>query len=401
MSEPTAPAPEVAPEAAPDDLSFVDSFQAFLKGGTEPAPEPAPEPEPEPAPAPKPEPEPKKDPVEELAEARDDIDPDLKLPIDDTDDDGEPVADGEDDKDNPFDKGTPQHRRFREMRKEAAALKGTLEQEKQTRTQLESRVKEIEAAAARTDELEKKLAEYEAKITVSNLTESAAYQEAIAKPLNNIIDRADAIAERYGIDPDDLTGALEIADPAARRAKFKELTSGLDVEPDDHYELRKLADELQPLKTKRAELIANADKALQELETERTETQKQAALQAAEARKAAVKQVADKVASQVPMLKSLDGLDYDGIVESTRETDFDQLNPPTKAYNHMAGLMLPKLLKAHTQLTRQIEQLSDDLSAYKKQSPRMTPDEGGGPRDKGSDDEGFLERAKRELYGQR
>lgn len=384
MSEPAAPTAE--PTEASQDLSFVDSFQEFLKG----APASQPEPTPDPTPASAPEPSPATDPVEELSQAKDEIDPDLKLPIDDADEPVQPDVEGSED--NPYDKGTPQHRRFEMMRKETATLKGNLDQERQTRQQLESRVREIEAAAARAEELEKRISEYEAKIAVTNLTESAAYRETIAAPLQDIIQRSDAIAERYGIDPDALADALEIADANSRREAFKKLTSGLDVDPDDHYEMRQLASELQPLKAKRAELLSKADEALAELEAQKREAENQAALEAAKTRKEAVGKVADKVASQVPFIKTLEGLDYDKVVEDTRETDFDALNPPVKAYNHMAGLILPKAIKAISALNRQIEQLSDDLAAYKNQAPRLTSDTSGARDSAGDDEDGLVER---------
>ena len=146
-----------------------------------------------------------------------DEDPDsMNLPIDDVDD-KEPTDDPEADKDNPYDKGTPQHRRFAEMRKESGTLKSELDAERQTRTQTEAKLKEYEATAARATELEEKIKGYEAKITVSNLTESEAYKEQIAKPLMDILDRSDEIADRYEIDKDKLAETLEIANDATRR----------------------------------------------------------------------------------------------------------------------------------------------------------------------------------------
>jgi len=44
-----------------------------------------------------------------------------------------------------------------------------------------------------------------------------------------------------------------------------------------------------------------------------------------------------------------------------------------------------------------VEQLSDDLAKYKKQTPRMTPDFGGG--DAGDDEETFMDRAKKQFGG--
>tara|TARA_R110002074_G_scaffold67855_3_gene159502 strand:+ start:4636 stop:5826 length:1191 start_codon:yes stop_codon:yes gene_type:complete len=384
---------------APEDASFVDSFQSFLQTGGAPAAEPEAQ---EPEPTPEPEPEPQKakapaDPIKELDKAVPDEDPDsMNLPIDDVDD-KEPTDDPGADKDNPYDKGTPQHRRFAEMRKESGTLKSELDAERQTRTQTEAKLKEYEATAARATELEEKIKGYEAKITVSNLTESEAYKEQIAKPLMDILDRSDEIADRYEIDKDKLAETLEIADDATRRKAFKELTSGLDIDPDDALEMRSLAKEVQPLKTRREELLSNAEAALTELEAGKTRAEQERSLQATEERKETVDKVAKHITTKLPFLKSLEGVDFDGLVEGVKESDFDSIDVPNKAYSQIAAQLLPKLVKSYSEALRQVENLSDDLSKYKKQSPRIDRDSG--VADTGDDDETFMDRAKKQFAG--
>jgi len=105
-SEPATPTIEGAlPTATPtDDVSFVDSFQAFLETGSTPPPAPEPAPAPKPAKAAK-----AADPIKALDDAAPQDDPDsMNLPIDDMGK-NEPTDDPDADKDNPYDKGTPQH----------------------------------------------------------------------------------------------------------------------------------------------------------------------------------------------------------------------------------------------------------------------------------------------------
>jgi hypothetical protein len=396
-SEPTPPPIEQAlPAATPtEDASFVDSFQAFLETGSTPTP---PEPEAEPAPKPVKEKAVKAaDPIKELDDAAPQDDPDsMNLPIDEVD--PEPV-DTESSEDNPYDKGTPQHRRFEVMRKEAGILKSELDTERQTRTQLETRVKEVEATAARAQELEEKIKGYEAKIIVTNLTESEAYQEQIAKPLISILERSDAIADSYGIDRDRLAETLEISDEKARKAAFKELTSGFDIDPDDALEMRALAKEVQPLKVRREELLANADQALAELEASKTRAEQEQTLRAIEERKETVDKVAKHVTTKLPFIKTLEGVDFESLVNSVKESDFNSLDTPNKAYSQIAAQLLPKLVRSYDAAIKEVERLSDDLSKYKKQTPRVTPDFSGS-QDSGDEEEGFLDRARKQLYGQ-
>jgi hypothetical protein len=393
-NEPASPSIEGAlPAATPtEDVSFVDSFQAFLETGSTPAPAPAPEPAPEPKPVKTVK---AADPIKELDNAAPQDDPDsMNLPIDDVE--PEP-SESESSDDNPYDKGTPQHRRFEQFRKENGSLKTELDAERQTRTQLETRVKEIEAAAARAEELEEKIKGYEAKITVSNLTESEAYKEQIAKPLISILERSDAIADSYGIDRDKLAETLEISDEKARKAAFKELTSGFDIDPDDALEMRALAKEVQPLKARREELLANADKALAELEATKTRSEQEQTLRAAEERKETVDKVAKHITTKLPFIKTLDGVDFDGLVDSVKESDFNALDNPNKAYSQIAAQLLPQIIRSYDKAIKEVERLSDDIAKYRNQTPRIERDSG--VADTGDDDETFMDRAKKQFGG--
>jgi hypothetical protein len=376
------------PTSNADDLSFVDSFEAFMNPKSEPASQ---EPEPEPVKSEPVKSEPMKE-IDDLAEK-----PDLELPTDEIDKE-EPESKIETSKDNPYKEGSPQHRRFEEFRKENSELKRTLDTETQTRAQTEARLKEFEAKAARADELESKIKEYESKIAVTNITESEAYREAVAKPLQEILQKSDALAERIGVDPDELASVLEISDDKVRRAKFKELTSGLDVDPDDHYEMRELAAKVQPLKAKRQEILDNADSSLAELEAARTKQQQAELLKAAEARKATVDQVAERLTSKIPFLKSIEGVNIEELTAKVRDTDPSAVPQHLHSYNAIAGELLPKILKQFAKAQRTVEELSDDIATYRRQSPRLTPDTGGAS-DSSDDDEGLLERYKKQFGG--
>ena len=381
------------PAANADELSFVDSFAAFMESPAPAKAAPAAAPEPEPSKPAKAEPvEPLKE-IDDLAEK-----PDLELPTDGIDNDDEAPEPGEKDSDNPYKAGTPQHRRFAEMRKETSELKRSLESESQTRAQTEARLKEFEAKAARTDELESRIKEYEAKIAVTDITQSEAYKEAVAKPLQDILQKSDALAERIGVDPDALAAALEISEDKERRAKFKELTSGLDVDPDDHYEMRELASKVQPLKTKRAEILANADSSLAELEATRAKQQQAELLKASEARKATVDQVAERLTAKLPFLKSMEGVDIEALASKVKDTDPSALPEHLRSYNAIAGELLPKILKQYAKAQRTVEELSDDLATYRKQTPRMTPDTGGAA-DNSDDEDGLIDRYKKQFGG--
>lgn len=89
-------------EPPADEMSFVDSFAAFMNPASKPEPAPVAEPEP-PAPEPEPEKPVTTEPLKEIDDLADK--PDLELPTDAVDGDEDAPEPG-DDKDNPYKAGT-------------------------------------------------------------------------------------------------------------------------------------------------------------------------------------------------------------------------------------------------------------------------------------------------------
>ena len=237
----------------------------------------------------------------------------------------------------------------------------------ETIKQRDSRLAELEAFAKEREELVEKVKNYEAEMAVTKLERTPAFIKEVAEPEERIVGNAMKIIEHYGLNEKAIFAALEEPDAMKRSAAFKAATSGLDVDPDHAYELRKLADEAQVVLAKKNDLYANADKALAELSVHAEKETAAQAIVRAEERGKATDLVANRVIAKLPFLADI----VKGVTDTVKETNFDSLDPQKQAYNVMMGEALPKLAVAHAKLQAQYDAALDEIASYTKASPRV------------------------------
>jgi hypothetical protein len=330
-------------------------MEAMLLGKADTPPEtPAPAPEPE-----KPEPakaDPPADPVKELSEE----DPTKsKLPIEEEE---EPAST------EPEPTGDKAGKRIQALKEEIKTIyKPKLTELETTLQTKEARIAELEATAAKTVELEEKIAQYEKEMSVVRLEQMPEFQELVTKPLKEMSDKVASIAEAYEIDTAKLVAAVAEPDETKRRALFKDLTSGVDVDVEDQIALRNIATKTHEIYAKEDELYKNADGALAELAARREgETAAQAAARAEERAKAS-EVAASAITKALPFLNEL----MPDITKKVKDTPLETLDPTRAAYNAIAGEILPKVKKQLTDLTNERDSLLDELSSYRKATPRV------------------------------
>jgi len=366
VSTPTEPTPVVNSQP---DTGTMDRFEQFKAALNKPAPAPVENKAPaqEPAPTPAPAAKPSKNPLDDVAPEP--TEKAFNLPLDDEDD--APVATDEKEElpDN-IKEGTPQAVAFRTLRKEKQEIARQRDAFQAELDQLKTRSTELEGERAIREELEQKVKEYEAKLNVTRIEDSPVFQKAVTEPARKIGEATEKFANQYGVDLRQLDQVFDIADEGKRKAAFRDLFSGMDIDPEDGMEIRALAKEFRTIVNKRDEILADSEKTLAELEAiQQRQHEREAALRADE-RRATTKQVADHTLRKLPILKALEGFDFNKAAESVSETDLDSLDLPNKAYNTMAGQALPKLAKAYQQALQQIEGLSDELEKIRNSSPR-------------------------------
>jgi hypothetical protein len=132
-----------------------------------------------------------------------------------------------------------------------------------------------------------------------------------------------------------------------------------------------LAEKLPAIMEQRERLQANSSAALAELDARREAAEAERVLEEAKTRKAAVELVATRVTAKLPFLKESDKFALDSVKEKIADTNFDALDPTTKAYNAYAGHLVPQLAKAYVTVMKEIESLTDELDKYKKAKPSV------------------------------
>ena len=260
-------------------------------------------------------------------------------------------------------------RRFKQLKSELKLANTELQTLRQSLQEREARLQELSASNETTEQYQQRLAEYEQALAITKLEATSAYQEQIQAPMVRLVEAADEIAKRYEIDSDELVDVLSYSDRDKQDEALDNLLQG--VKERDKLAIYALAEQVPLIVARKQELSENASAALAELEQlDQQRNQEQLAAQL-QSRREAAEQVQNKLASKVPFLKSIEGLDFDSVAKRAGETDFDVLDVHNKVYSKMAGDMLPKLVVEFASLRSELEEALDELEALKKAEPKI------------------------------
>ena len=309
-----------------------------------------PEPEPEPEPESEPEPEPEPDTGSDL----DDADPTTGL-SEDLGDDWTPKAAS----------------RFKQLKTELKETTSELKDLRHQNEAYEQKIKELTGVAENKDveALQEKLAEYEKEKMFTNLEQTTAYQEAVAQPLEQIINEADELAEKYDIDADSLTDILSLSDPEEQDKQLSVLLS--EATDRDKARVYRMIDQIEPLMDKREALKSNAEAALKEAEMLKEEQERQEAAENLALRKNAARNVVAQVKRRLPFLSSIEGLDFDAVAETASENDPSVLHPVDSTFQAVSAKIFPKVINEFMSLRRENAALTDALAKYENAEPKI------------------------------
>lgn len=347
------------------EASLANTLQTAILGGEPPTPEtpsaPAAETPPTPETPTAPEPE---DPLKALA-GEEEPDP-SKLPIEEEEpaEEPEPVT---------TDKAGKRIQALKEVIKTSYKPKiAELEAAVQAK---EARLTELEAQAARAKELEDEVAQYKKEMSVVRLEQTPEFIKEVTEPLRTLSDKVASIADTYGLDQSKLVAAIAEPDEGKRRGLFKNILSGVEVDIDHAIELRAIATKTHEIYAKEDALFKDADGALAELAARREgETAAQAAARAEERSKAA-DVAASAITKALPFLNEL----MPDLSKKVKDTPFETLDPTRAAYNALAGEALPKVKKELDLKQRELDEALDELSKYRKATPRASGQTGAPP----------------------
>lgn len=415
MSTPTTPAVEAAPPAAsptPQPETFVSAMDAALTAAfqkmdakPEPTPEPVVEATPEPVAQEKATKTAKKM-VKAVADTKASLsDLELTDKPDAPDKAEEPVEVEEatpesllESLTDEFEDWTPKAAaRFKEIKAELKEHKAQLETERQKIKEYEQKVLELSGKAESADvaALREQVSAYEKKMALTSLEDTAAYQEAVTKPLGAILGAASELGQKYGVDQNSLIELLSTPESDKQEEMIGELFP--DITAREQAKLFRLLEDMEPIARRKQELHDNAGEALKEAQLLEEQRARQVAAQAAEARKEATDTVLTKIREKLPFLASFEGLDLDEVGKKASASDPTVVHPVDYAYNAVSAHLLPQIVKAYMGSQKEIEALTERLAEFDAAEPRASTARASGGVLSPTDGLSFVESVNRAL----
>tara|TARA_R110002020_G_scaffold178191_3_gene371052 strand:- start:511 stop:1704 length:1194 start_codon:yes stop_codon:yes gene_type:complete len=367
MSEETAeqvaeaPAVEQLPDEPQEQASFMSALDnAFAEidsspeltpeipeGDSDTEPEPTPEPELTPEPEPAPEPEPTKE---------------------------ETSFDPTNDLDESLDEGwTPKAaNRFKQLKSELKETTSEVDKYRQLYEENQQKIKELAGSTELNDieSLQEKIKAYEQADIINNLEDTEAYQNAITRPLNALLEQSSQIASKYDIDENEVIDLLSLEDPEEQDAKMSEILESASDR--DKATLYQIMNSIDPILQHRQKLLDNADEAIKEAAYLEEQVSNQKAAEQLELRKNATRNVVERVKQKLPFLSGIDGLDLSAVEQKASEVDPSVVHPVDYAYNAVSAQLLPSVVREYVTMRKEVEALTDRLAEYEEAEPRMS-----------------------------
>ena len=262
--------------------------------------------------------------------------------------------------------------RFKQLKAELKTVTGELETLRQEASESQSKVKELSGEVGKDEvqSLKEKLQAYEQEKMFTDLEETEAYQTAITKPLDTLIDSTRQIAEKYEVSPDELVDVLAMSDQAAQDEKISEIL--VDASDRDKARIYRIIDDLSPILEKRASMLENAEEALGEAKLAAEKREETLAADRASERQNAARNVVLRVQKKLPFLSGIEGLDMKAVQEKAAEIDPSVIHPVDYTYNSVSAQILPAIIKEYVSMRKENDVLTDRLAEYEDAEPTMS-----------------------------
>lgn len=353
MSTPTEATP-TADTAPADNGGFVESLDSFFASMDNPAPEPTPEPTQTSTPEPTEKTEPAVEKTEKAPEPTD----------------NKPDALSELDSVEPKDWTPEAARRFKELKAELKTFRTRAEELEHIAAQKDTRLQELEALANNPEyqQLQERIAQYEQQMLITNLESSYAYKSLVEQPLAELVQEADALAQKYSIDTNSLIEAIAESDEAAQEEQLTELLA--NASDRDKFRIYKIIEQTHPILEQRRVLQEHAEAALREAEALEQTRHQQTLVERVQRRQEAANAVADKLKSKLTFLSGMEGVDLPTFAKEAAEIEPSTLDPVTGTYQAIAAKLLPKMAAQYMSLQKEIDVLTDRLAEYDRAAPK-------------------------------
>lgn len=262
--------------------------------------------------------------------------------------------------------------RFKQLKEEMKQFREERDQFKQLTVEQELKLKEMSGLVENKDveALQQRIAEYEHAQMFSNLEQTSAYQEAVTKPLEALIEQADQIASKYEVDTDALIDIFAMTDADLQDERLSEILGHASER--DKARVYKLIEEVNPILARRAELYSNVEEASREAEMLEEARNNAQLAERAKLRENITRNVMDRITEKLPFLKTFDKLDVGAIQQKAAQTDPSVIHPVDFAYNAVSAQLLPAIVREYVSQKKEIEALTDRLASFEDAEPRIS-----------------------------
>ena len=222
--------------------------------------------------------------------------------------------------------------------------------------------RELAEARSKATNLEDKIDTNETPALVPELEKQL--QDA-SEPLNNIMSAAEALAERTGVDVNEVFAVFSEVNIERQNNTLERITE--EMGDRDKMMLYRMVDDSAAIFDRDAMLKDRAAEASVELDRYNEALEKEALEEYTIETRAAVNKVYDKFESVIP---DLEGVNLGDLRSKTLDSDYVSLDSDHQAYALSAGNLLPSVVKAIRVKDQKIASLEKQLSTYQNSTPK-------------------------------
>lgn len=253
--------------------------------------------------------------------------------------------------------------------------------------------KEVKAAKARQAELEAKLSEtsqqpaiapeeiqalkaqnaaYEQELQIARVEATREYKEAVVAPMERVRGTVDTVAQKYGVESNDILSAFAETDSEKQSDRISDLASGMNDR--DRFRLYEMADEWQKVQGTRAKVLANSKLALEKIEQHRAEQMKAFTEQNSKEYANALDATWQDLTERAPLFRPREGDEawnsqISEMNQFARTINFDQLDSGAKAGLAYRAASAPFLFGQLVALYNKHQEAVGALAKYQDAKP--------------------------------
>lgn len=241
----------------------------------------------------------------------------------------------------------------------------------ETDPQLKELQAKLEAFQAERDELE-------GELRLSKVEATREFKQTIGEPTRELVKTISELAAIYEVRPEKILEAANEPDSMKRRTLLKELTGEMD--PVDALSIRKSAEDLVALNSKKAEIMKESKSALESIARREQENEKASRTKYDTDAKKAFGEVWDNFTEEMPLLKKIDGNDQwnttlDGLRSQAEKLDSEPLDHRQRAALTYQAVTLPLVVQVFkdyvSKTNKEMASLKGNLADYRKATPSV------------------------------